>query len=329
MSEKETIPDENVDDVSNPTATLSQPGAILAAARQELKLTVEGVANELHLRPSVVMDIEDENYEEFSSDVFLKGYFRSYCRLVGLHEARMVELLDNQLKNLVEQKRSIEKTESDAQRKENQKQLFKQAGIFIVVIILCALMVVSLTDDNSFDQKEDSPGADLSKAVVTEAYEVKADAKTAIVNSLPEIERQLSGELDQDEAGQSSSDESAMDLSDKTLFAVDTNAKLTNASEVQLADDSLVVPMPTELQAQPLGLEINFKGECWFELYANNGRRITAGLKQAGVNYSYEGERPVRLVLGNSAAAEVYTDGSLLDLSVYARPSGRAELTIE
>jgi cytoskeletal protein RodZ len=329
MSEQETIPDENADQVSNPIETLTQPGAILAAARQELKLTVEGVANELHLRPSVVMDIEGENYEEFSSDVFLKGYFRSYCRLVGLHEARMVELLDKQLKNLVEQKLSSEKAESDAQRKENQKQLFKQAGIFIVVIILCALMVVSLTDDTSFGQKEEIPGPDISEGVVTEAFEGKADAQTVMVDSLPETERRLSGDTGQDEPAQSSSDEGALDLSDKPLFEEDTNAKLTNASETQLADNTLVVPEPAELQAQPLGLEINFKGECWFELYANNGRRITAGLKQAGVNYSYEGERPVRLVLGNSAAAEVYTDGSLLDLSVYARPSGRAELTIE
>jgi len=73
------------------------PGLILRAARDELKFSVDHVAHELHLRSSVVKAMEEEDYEQFNSDVFLKGYFRSYCRLVNLHEERMIELLDKQL----------------------------------------------------------------------------------------------------------------------------------------------------------------------------------------------------------------------------------------
>ena len=72
-----------IDEVSD-SANNSFPGRILRAAREELNFTVEQVAEELHLRPSVVLSMEAEKYEDFSSVVFLKGYFRSYCRLVNL-----------------------------------------------------------------------------------------------------------------------------------------------------------------------------------------------------------------------------------------------------
>ena len=81
----------------SPQDISSSPGKILKAARDELKYSIEHVAHELHLRACVVQAMEDEDYDQFSSDVFLKGYFRSYCRLVHLHEERMVELLDKQL----------------------------------------------------------------------------------------------------------------------------------------------------------------------------------------------------------------------------------------
>ena len=82
------------------TSDSTFPGRILRAAREELNYSIEQVAQELHLRPSVVLAMEEEKYEEFSSDVFLKGYFRSYCRLVNLHEERMVDLLESQLQGL-------------------------------------------------------------------------------------------------------------------------------------------------------------------------------------------------------------------------------------
>ncbi len=59
-----------------------QAGLILATARNERQLSIEQVANELHLRPTVVRSMEEEKYSDFNSDVFLKGYFRSYCRLL-------------------------------------------------------------------------------------------------------------------------------------------------------------------------------------------------------------------------------------------------------
>ncbi|WP_197475760.1 RodZ family helix-turn-helix domain-containing protein, partial [Oleiphilus sp. HI0043] len=85
--------------MSKETADISSsPGLILRTAREELKFSIDHVAHDLHLRASVVQSMENEDYDDFSSDVFLKGYFRSYCRLVNLHEERMVELLEVQLR---------------------------------------------------------------------------------------------------------------------------------------------------------------------------------------------------------------------------------------
>lgn len=54
-------------------------------------------ANALHLRPSIVSAIEDNNYSEVPGHIFLKGYVRSYARYVGLPEEQVLTQLDHVL----------------------------------------------------------------------------------------------------------------------------------------------------------------------------------------------------------------------------------------
>lgn len=67
------------------------PGAMLAAAREQQGLSLEGVAHELHLDMDIVRAVEEENFGALGAPVFVKGYLRGYARLLGLPEQEIVD----------------------------------------------------------------------------------------------------------------------------------------------------------------------------------------------------------------------------------------------
>lgn len=65
-------------------------GQRLAAAREARGLDIRVVANELHLDPGVVEALERDDDAALPAAIFVKGYLRSYARLVGLPEDEIV-----------------------------------------------------------------------------------------------------------------------------------------------------------------------------------------------------------------------------------------------
>ena len=65
-------------------------GAQLAAARQARQLGVEMVAAELKLDAATIRALESDDRAALPAPIFVKGYLRSYARLLGLPEEDLV-----------------------------------------------------------------------------------------------------------------------------------------------------------------------------------------------------------------------------------------------
>lgn len=60
------------------------PGQLLRSGREAAGLSIEQVAEKLHLLQSVVSSLEKDSYERIRGDTFVRGYMRNYAKLVGL-----------------------------------------------------------------------------------------------------------------------------------------------------------------------------------------------------------------------------------------------------
>ena len=67
------------------------PGSILSTARKELKWSIEDVAANLNLRVTVIEALEADDYTNLPGPTFVRGYQRSYARLLGIDEDKVVE----------------------------------------------------------------------------------------------------------------------------------------------------------------------------------------------------------------------------------------------
>lgn len=66
------------------------PGAALREARESAGLTIEQVADKLHLLQSVVSSLENDCYDRIRGETFVRGYLRNYARLLGIDDDEIV-----------------------------------------------------------------------------------------------------------------------------------------------------------------------------------------------------------------------------------------------
>ena len=62
------------------------PGQILAQARIDLGLSQENIAEQLKLHLSLIVNIENDIFEDNISETYNRGYLRSYAKIVQASE---------------------------------------------------------------------------------------------------------------------------------------------------------------------------------------------------------------------------------------------------
>ncbi len=81
--------DQDLENDSRPTGV--GPGERLQSARIQQGLSLEDVSERMHLSPNILEAIEDNNFEEITAPIFVKGYLRAYARIVSLDEDDMIQ----------------------------------------------------------------------------------------------------------------------------------------------------------------------------------------------------------------------------------------------
>ena len=85
-------------------ASEASVGQQLRRAREKLGLSVSDIADQQHLRPSVIQSIEEGDYSKVDTELFLKGYVRTYARQVQLNADALIAALDSELEPLRQQR---------------------------------------------------------------------------------------------------------------------------------------------------------------------------------------------------------------------------------
>jgi len=67
------------------------PGERLQAERIKQGLSLDDVASRMHLSINILKAIENNDFEEITAPIFVKGYLRAYARIVSLDEDEMID----------------------------------------------------------------------------------------------------------------------------------------------------------------------------------------------------------------------------------------------
>ena len=159
------------------------PGERLQAARIQRGLSLDDVATRMHLSAKILKSIENNEFEEITAPIFVKGYLRAYARIVSLDEDDMI---DQYIDFYSEEDPPITSTSNAASELSAADPRIK-GTTYIVLLIIGVLISVWWWNGEqndevpiSLDAQSSSPEPPAKSATDVVASEIEAVSETLI-----------------------------------------------------------------------------------------------------------------------------------------------------
>lgn len=299
-------------------------GNTFKEAREAMGLSQREVAEELKLAWKSIEGLEDENFESLPPYVFVRGYVKTYSKLVSLDS----DVMAAQLASL------YEKADHDRLEKEQKKpskrmsplavirlpQIFLGLGIFFVLVIAVILI-------NS------EPGEEISDANDEPSDGLLEDARVVV-----ELETTDSTEKEEVTVPPTSGFELGTEAAVSDSVAENVTTPIDGGSSIEIArsdndqrelsSTQIEVLTPSETPFIDIGeegqegqdtLEVEFSDDCWYEIGDTNENVLTADLGRSGEIRRFRGNAPFKIKLGYAPGVTIRFNGGAVELAPYTR----------
>ncbi|EMO8816137.1 MULTISPECIES: cytoskeleton protein RodZ [Klebsiella] len=300
-------------------------GARLRNAREQLGLSQQAVAERLCLKVSTVRDIEDDKAPADLASTFLRGYIRSYARLVHIPEEELLPMMAKQAPIRAAKVAPMQSFSLGKRRKKRDGWLMSFTWLVLFVVI--GLSGAWWWQDHKAQQDEISTMADQSSA--------ELNAGDSNSQSIP-LDNQSANSASDTAANSAPVETSPAPAASTPAPAPAENNAVVAPSQanVDTAAAPATSPLPTDqanvtaAAASAQDLVLNFTADCWLEVSDATGKKLFSGLQRKGGNLNLSGQAPYKLKIGAPAAVQIQYLGKPVDLSRFIRTNQVARLTL-
>ena len=312
------------------TQSQSTAGRALRQLRVEKDLTIDEVASQLRLDPKIIKALEEDNYDRFPADTYIRGYLRSYAKLVGADGNEILLLYRSKSPDppeiIPDVKHPTQVSSSDKPVK-----AFTYLVTFILVILLFIwwrqtnflinqtpsapqdqqIPETEMTTDKQPDLTIDTTAENSVVASIIQSTPELPDSEPtltleqseSIENYLPVIEKEeLLGIVESSESSSETMPEEAAGTEDET-------------------DENKAMPGPDTII-----LKLN--DDCWIEVHDRYSKEVYFDLGRTGEEISLNGFAPFQVKLGKAEVVIVEYNGMPVDTAPYTT-RGIARFTLD
>lgn len=284
-------------------------GEILRQARESASYSIAYVAGQTHLKEEVIVALENDQFDQLPNDVFVKGYIRSYAKLLEIDSNELIAAYpsdrDMQTETVVPQVRKAKKLSS--------------SGVDPIVVWSSVTVVAILTGllMTWWVYQEDSDPVEL--ASVVERFDDENLSGVSGVQEQPEEKHNV-----------------VLGSIDPKHISDEQNETPEVVVDDQAAPQQQALVMPAIIEAPFSGGEIDkvritvkYTQESWTEIFDARKRRLLHGLIKPGATRVISGQAPFNVFLGNSPGVQLEINGKPFDHSVYMRRNNTARFLID
>ncbi len=330
------------------------PGEILREAREAKGLEQREVADQLRLRKQIIELLEADDYSTFSTATFIKGYLRSYAKLLDLDDTELFEAYKARGYKEVESSQM----QSFSRRKKHEESDNRLMLITYVVIIIVVALVIWWWQEPDLGFSEGETGTQESSEISPVNTDDEADNVGDIeISNQPtepqiepnEDEAVLESEVETDDTNvavesvqepvsengandnenndentseniSQNNDESQADNSESA--ANDTQELPTETAEptdneVETPTESAPVEPSSQSETVSASLVLEFNEECWVKIDDASGETQAVGVKAAGYRMPVPGEAPFSVTLCKPEAVNVSFNGEAFSMDQF------------
>ncbi len=288
MEETQTLTDEKIE------AKVGS-GKMLASARKDQKRTVEEIAEQLNLSVSQIRTIELDQNEGLPEPTYVRGYIRSYAKLLGLNPD---EVLEHYLNPNWQKGSSLDEMPRGLEVQEHSETRFVTPGRLLAFLVLVgaaiAFAVINSQGGLPFDSNSN------------QAQEAKNETRAN--PTVPIAESRLGA--------------TTVGAADETVSTTPVEGDVGDSGEILEQDsgsDSTDDVAGQEPSAGVAGyeIELQFTDTCWVDIRDEEGQRLAYKSYTSGEILNLNSALPMSVFLGNVSAVNAKVDGQEFDLEPY------------
>lgn len=284
------------------------PGQRLRKARELRKLTVAQVSEQLRLSLAYIDALETDRYERLPEPAFVRGYLRSYARLLNLSADDVISKYDQYLNNVSGKQQALPDSPvqlldrlSGQTVRYGRRMLWIASAVFIVVFFVVGVMGYGLMR-HSRDAEPVVPDASVlpEKEVVMEAGDglvlpapTQATAESVPVAAVPSIPAAAAPVAAVPVAG----------------------APAIAAPVVQSAAAPAVAAAPLAATAKVVFRVSD--ASAWIRISDASGQLLHEALDRKGAVVPVSGKAPFSIMIGDASVVSVEFNGRAVDLTPY------------
>ena len=293
----EQSPENNAMQGGSPATVAPLPlGKTLREARERLGLSIADISGQTKLAPRQIEALEAEDFQHLPAMPFVRGFVRSYARILQLDAQPLLASLPQANADLVQLTPvSVEAPFPSAHSPQRQNLMWLGAALLLSVLVV-AFAVWHFT----------TPPA-KPEAVRVETP-VPLPAETQAVPATPAAEAVAPP---------------------AAKAAQPPAAKVAIPEAVPQTAPAKPVAQPA-VAPQAAALRLTFGEESWTEIRERDDKIISSQVNPRGSELLLDGKAPFSLVIGHAASARLYYRGKPVDLTPYINSSSEvARLTLE
>lgn len=305
-------------------------GDQLKRARESRNLTIQQVAQALHLDPWILEALEQNRFKDVGAPVFVKGHLRKYASEIGLDSQQLMEAYyaaddTPETPGLVTD--TFTRPQSD---QHGRWPVIVVSALLALLVILVAFLwlrggaMPSFFQDDEADSAADAVPTSSMPAVTTSANDRGVPREVAPTGSVETDEQASAGiaaEVNQ----------SVADKADKAVgsSASDEATEQTRSPAADPGQDAgQIAGQDAGQVAGQVRVDISLQNDSWVEIYDANNRRLFFDLARAGSTTNVTGKPPLQVLLGNSDDARVRVNDAVWPIPAAARRGKTARFTI-
>jgi cytoskeleton protein RodZ len=291
---------EETDKLQNPEqhTGLEVVGNRLATARRQQQLDLKAVASQMHLSGDVVAALEAGDESALPAMTFVRGYIKTYARLLGLDEKQILGLIPAGESYRPAPLKAVGLRSPRRRRQPTSKWLLWLTG----VVAVAALVVYGVPVVERLWNRNAEPGQSADENALPLPAEEHHGLQPMDLPALPE------------ETPEQPAPEEPAVVPESEFDTGQTPAVEAEAPPAPSQDEA----PPAAETTGPALIRLRFTADSWVEM-ESHGRKLVVGTQTAGSERSVRAEPPVQILLGNASAVELEYRGKPVDLKHYQR----------
>lgn len=322
------------------------PGDKLQTARISKGMTLDEVARKMHLSTGILTSLEENNFEDITAPIFVKGYLRAYSRLVNVSEEDIIDEYATYYMDGDPPITSTSNTSPEINAGDSRIKWITYLVIAGIIVLLSAWWwsryqqqpeKVSLESENQTSSDVIALGSDAgSKAIESAAGMIEPETSSAlqqdiktVVDSLQQPVEQITNDVSETTAIKEKTEDPVEQISQPESTAVVTKSITETeqaAPAVEAVDTENVQQNNPPVDDENLVITVN--ADTWASIKDATGKKMVYDLLKSGEIISVTGQAPFRAFLGNGYGVSMTYKGKEIDLSKVIKSDNTARINI-